>query len=111
MGAMYLELPKPIVTYLAAVDAKDASKLALCFSDDAVVHDEGGDYHGRDAIKAWSEETQRKYNYALEALDTSVTGKTVRVRARVTGSFPGSPIELDYLFTLANDKIISHTIE
>ena len=109
--SMSLKLPKPISTYLAAVDAKDVNMLALCFSEEAVVHDEGGDYRGLDAIKSWSEETQRKYRYAMEALDASVTGKTVRVRAKVTGSFPGSPVELDHLFTLANDKIISLTIE
>ena len=109
--SMSLKLPKPISTYLAAVDAKDVNMLALCFSEEAVVPDEGGDYRGLDAIKSWSEETQRKYRYAMEALDASVTGKTVRVRAKLTGSFPGSPVELDHLFTLANDKIISLTIE
>lgn len=108
---MSVELPKPIATYLTAVEANDVDKLALCFSDVAVVHDEGGVYRGLNAIKSWSEETQRKYKYAMEALDASVTGKTVRVRAKVTGSFPGSPIELDYLFTLANEKIISLKIE
>src|SRR5215510_2571825 len=99
---MSLKLPKPISTYLAAVDAKDANMLALCFSEEAVVHDEGGDYRGLDAIKSWSEETKRKYRYAIEALDSSLTVKSVRVRAKVKGSFPGSPVELDYLFTLAN---------
>ena len=111
MLSMSLKLPKPVAAYLAAVDAKDTDMLTLCFSGDAVVHDEGGVYRGLDAIKSWSEETQRKYRYAMEALDASVTGKTVRVRARLTGSFPGSPVELDYLFTLANEKIISLKIE
>lgn len=108
---MSLELPKPISTYLASVDAKDSEMLALCFSKEAVVHDEGGEYRGLDAIKGWSQETQRKYQYSMEALDASVSGETVRVRAKVTGSFPGSQVELDYLFTLANDKIISLKIE
>ena len=35
MLSMSLKLPKPISTYLAAVDAKDANMLALCFSGDA----------------------------------------------------------------------------
>ena len=108
---MSLKLPQPAATYFDAVDAKDLEMLALCFADEAVVHDEGGTYRGLDAIKSWSAETQRKYKYTVEALDASVTGQTVRVRAKVTGSFPGSPIELDYLFTLANEKIISLKIE
>jgi|SRR5690348_13907059 hypothetical protein len=108
---MSLALPKPIDAYLNAVDAKDVDMLALCFSDEAVVHDEGGVYRGLAAIKSWSEETQRKYKYTVEALDAALTGNTVRVRAKVTGCFPGSPIELDYLFTLANEKILSLKIE
>jgi len=108
---MSLNLPKPIAEYLAAVEVKNLDKLARCFAKDAVVHDEGGAYRGRDAIKSWSEETQRKYAYSMEALELSATGDTVRLRAKVTGNFPGSPVDLDYLFSLANDKIVSLKIE
>lgn len=108
---MTLELPKPIAEYLAAVEEKNSNRLAGCFAEHAIVHDEGGTFRGRDAIKAWSEESQGKYNYTMDALDASVTGDTVRLRAKVTGSFPGSPVELDYLFMLANDKIASLKIE
>ena len=55
--------------------------------------------------------TQRKYEYAMEALDTAMGANSVRVRAKLTGSFTGSPIELDYLFRLRDDKIISLKIE
>ena len=108
---MALKLPKAIAEYLAAVEEKNSNKLAGCFAEAAVVHDEGGTYRGRDEIKAWSEATQDKYNYTMDALDVSVTGDTVCLRAKVTGSFPGSPVELDYLFSLANDKIASLKIE
>jgi len=108
---MSLELPKPVATYLAAVKAKDADMLALCFADDAVVHDEDRDYRGLDAIKSWKRETDAKYRYVLEPLDVSVDGNLVKLRARLTGDFPGSPVELDYTFTLENDKIISLEIE
>ena len=59
------KLPKPIAEYLAAVEEKNSNKLAGCFAENAVVHDEGGTYGGHDAIKAWSEETQGKYNYTM----------------------------------------------
>src|SRR5262245_15681421 len=106
-----LTLPEPIANYLAAVAAKDFDKLVLCFTGDAVVHDEGGTDRRRDAIKSWSEDTQRRYTYAMEVLDASSTGNTVQVRAKVTGSFPGSPVELNYLFTLAKDNIVSLKID
>src|SRR5690242_9400226 len=108
---MALELPRPIAEYLAAAEEKNSDKLAACFAENAIVHDEGGTYQGRGAIKAWSEETQGKYNYTMDALDASVTGDSVGLRATVTGVFPGSPVALDYLFLLANGKIASLEIE
>ena len=108
---MTLRLPEPVATYLAAVQTQDADMLALCFADDAVVHDEDRDYRGLDAIKSWKRETDAKYRYVMEPLDVSVDGNLVKLRARLTGDFPGSPVELDYTFTLANDKIISLEIE
>ena len=104
---MSLRLPKPVTNYLAAVEAKDADMLTLCFADDALVHDEGRDYRGLAAIRSWSQETQRKYHYVMKPLDASVSQKTVKLRARLTGDFPGSPVDLNYKFTLAHDKIIS----
>ena len=29
------------------------------------------------------------------------------MRARLTGEFPGGPVELDHIFKLSNDKIVS----
>jgi hypothetical protein len=104
---MILELPRPVATYLAAEKAKDTDMLVLCFADDALVHDEDRDYRGLDAIRAWKQEAEAKYQYVMEPLDASVSENTVKLRARLTGNFPGSPLELDHTFTLANDKIIS----
>ncbi len=65
---MSLELPKPVATYLAAVKARDADMLALCFADDAVVHDEDREHRGLDAIKSWKQETDAKYRYVAEPM-------------------------------------------
>jgi ketosteroid isomerase-like protein len=104
---MSLKLPRPVAAYLDAVKAKDPNMLDLCFAEDALVHDEDRDYRGLDAIKAWKRDTETKYKYVVEPLDVSVSGDTVNLHVRLTGDFPGSPIELDYTFTLANDKITS----
>ena len=104
---MSLRLPKPVTTYLAAVDAKGTDMLALCFAEDAVVHDEGRDYRGLEIIKSWMQETRAKYQYVVEPLDASVHGRTVILRAELTGNFPGSPIVLRYTFTLTNDDKIT----
>ena len=89
-----LKAPKPVASYLAAEKAKDADMLVLCFADDARVHDESHDYR-----------------YVMEPLDASVSENIVKLRARLTGDFPGSPVELDYTFTVANDKITSLEIK
>ncbi len=104
---MLAKLPQPVVNYLTAVKVQDTEMFALCFTHDARVHDEGRDYKGLDAITAWMKETQTKYKYVIEPLDASVSGNTVKLRARLTGDFPGSPVDLNFTFMLANDKIAS----
>jgi len=104
---MTLEVPRPVATYLAAEQAKDPDLLASTFADDSHVHDEDNDYRGLDAIKAWWQEAQVKYQYVVEPLDASVSGETVSVHTRLTGDFPGSPAEANYTFTIANDRITS----
>ena len=108
---MLAKLPQPVVNYLAAVKAQDTEGSVRCFTDDAQVYDEGRDYRGLDAITAWKKETQTKYKYEIEPLNASVNGNSVKLRARLTGDFPGSPADLDFTFVLANDKITSLEIE
>jgi hypothetical protein len=108
---MNLNLPEPITVYLAADASQDMEALALCFASDAVVRDEGGEYRGVDAIKAWQQDAHAKYSYVLEPLDATVDGQTVKLGVRLSGPFPGSPVEPDYTFTLADGKIASLVIE
>jgi len=99
---MTLDLPKPVAAYFAAeID---------CFAEDAVVHDEGGTHRGRAAIRQWREETAGKYNFTSEPLALERAGEKWVVRSRVTGNFPGSPVELDYAFRLADDQIVELNI-
>jgi ketosteroid isomerase-like protein len=102
---MALSLPAPVTEYLAADKAKDPDRVARCFIEDALVHDENTDYRGIAAIRAWKQSTNAKYAYVVEPLAASVSGQTVKLRARLTGTFPGSPVELDYTFTLADGRI------
>lgn len=105
--AMPLNVPKAVSDYLEAEKAKDASRLALCFTEDGLVHDESQDHRGRDAIRQWKVDADAKYRYVMEPLSAAANGDTVELRARLTGDFPGSPIELDYIFRLVGNKIAS----
>src|SRR6266852_9456353 len=106
-NSMALDVPKPVAEYLAAEEAKDADALSRCFTEDGTVHDEGRDYRGRDAIRQWKQEADTKYRYVLQTVNAQTHGDKVTVRARLTGEFPGSPVELDHIFKLSNDKIAS----
>ena len=104
---MSLKLPNPVASYLAAEKAKDADMLAESFADDATVQDEGHIHRGREAIRSWKRQADTKYQYVMEPLEASVADRVVKIRARLTGNFPGSPVELDHTFTFEDDKITS----
>ena len=104
---MITNLPTPIVIYIAAENRGDSEALAECFVEDAVVRDEDQTMEGLAAIKQWKAETGKKYHHTIEPLASiQKDGKTI-VTNRLTGNFPGSPIELEFVFTLAGNKIAS----
>jgi len=106
-NSMALDLPEPVAEYLAAEEAKDADALSCCFTEDGTVHDEGQGYRGRDSIRQWKQAADAKYRYVLQTVNVRTFGDLVTVRARLTGEFPGSPVELDHVFKLSGDKIAS----
>ena len=99
-----VDLPAPIAAYFTT-DADDAGGVARCFTENGVVIDERREHQGRYAIARWKTEAAAKYHYTSEPLTVDVSGTDVTVMTRVTGEFPGSPIELRYRFTLEGDKI------
>ena len=104
---MSVDLPTSIAIYIAAENRGDTEALAECFADDAVVRDEGQTIEGLAAIKQWKAETKKKYQHAIAPLaSVQKDGKTI-VTNRLTGNFPGSPIELEFAFTLDGNKIVS----
>ena len=102
---MAFDMPEAVAEYLAAEEAKDADALASCFTEDGTVHDEGQDYHGRGSIRQWKQAADAKYRYVLQTVSVQALGVLVTVRARLSGEFPGSPVELDYIFKFSDNKI------
>ena len=99
-----IDLPPPIAAYFAA-DTSGTDAVAQCFSESAVVIDERREHRGRPAITRWKAEATAKYHYTSEPLAVDVSGPEVTVTARVTGDFLGSPVELQYRFTLEGASI------
>ena len=104
---MITSLPTPIAAYIEAENSGDTDALAQCFAEQAVVRDENQTSEGLAAIKQWKAETRKKYQHTIEPLASIQKGNRTIVTNRLTGNFPGSPIELEFVFTLEGDKIAS----
>ena len=104
---MITRLPAPIATYIAVGNRGDTESLAECFAENAVVRDEGQSIKGLIDIKQWMAETKRKYQHTIEPIALAEEDSRTIVTNRLIGNFPGSPIELEFVFTLDADKITS----
>jgi len=100
----YLKLPEPIAAYFNA-DKRDGEAVACCFTTRAVVKDEGQTYSGPAAIKAWKTEASAKYSYVSEPFAVEQKEGRYVVTSRLTGNFPGSPVDLRFVFRLERGKI------
>ncbi|MGX9966737.1 nuclear transport factor 2 family protein [Roseomonas sp. F4] len=99
-------LPPTLATYFAAKNRHDTAALLACFSPDATVRDEGQDITGLPAIRAWIESTSARYAVQAEPLDCREEAGRSLVRARLSGTFPGSPAVLTFRFGLGRDGLI-----
>jgi SnoaL-like domain len=104
---MGIRLPKPIEIYFASENSHDPAAIDTCFAADATVRDESKTVEGLAAIKAWRIETGKKYDHTIEPLAISERDGKVIVTGKVSGNFPGSPINLDHAFELKNNRIVS----
>ncbi len=83
---MPIHLPDVVREYFEADKSSNPDAIAQCFAEDAVVIDEGNTY------------TVKPIAIAPEHGRIVVTG-------HLAGNFPGSPVDLRYIFAFADDKI------
>ena len=103
---MLLSLPDPIAAYFRAQNAHDVDGMLATFASYARVRDEGQELTGSAAIRAWIDDTTRKYRPSATPLGIEQTDDRSIVKVRVSGTFPGSPIELSFRFKL-EDRLIA----
>jgi len=99
-----LNLPAPIAAYFAA-DMRNGEATERCFTEEAVVTDEGRTHSGHAAIAAWKLDASTKYAYTSVPVGLEETSSGYVVTSRVTGNFPGSPVDLQFAFRLERGKI------
>ena len=101
------KLPAPVQAYFAGKRDNDIDAMLAPFAEDAVVQDEGGEMRGLAEIREWMRETIRKYRYTVEITGVEERSVTTSVTCRLTGAFPGSPLDVTYAFALNDAKITS----
>lgn len=105
-----IPLPHPIAAFYHAADVYDAELLAACFTEDAMLVDEGEEYDGPKAVSSHILEANRSANVITEITNCAEKNGETVVTATISGNFDGSPIPLDFHFNLNDGKIKSLNI-
>ncbi len=102
-----MQLPQLIERFVAAQNNYDSKAYTECFTETAIVHDEGKTHTGKAAIRQWIEEANEKYQSQMKPLNYEESGTNGTLTAEVSGTFPGSPIVLQFHLGLKDDLIDS----
>jgi ketosteroid isomerase-like protein len=100
-----MTLPKVLADLVTAQNTANSSAYANCFSDTAIVFDEGKQHKGKAAIKSWIAKANQAYKTKMKPLEYSATKQILE--AEISGTFPGSPLVLTYQFELNEGQIQS----
>ncbi|MCF8453631.1 MAG: nuclear transport factor 2 family protein [Pedobacter sp.] len=100
-----MNLPIVIEDLAKAQNSSDSVAYSNCFSESAIVFDEGKTHKGRIEIEQWIKKANEEYQTAMKPLEYSLTDQILK--AEVSGNFPGSPIVLAYHFELKDGLIQS----
>lgn len=107
---MKTELPAPVAGFFQAHNSGETDNFLDLFTADAVVFDEAHEYRG-DAIKTWIVSAIANYHPLHgEVISLLPDGSQTVATAQVSGTFPGSPVQLRYQFTLRDGKIAALSI-
>lgn len=102
---MTVKLPKSIEAYFDADRDGSPDAVAAAFAENGVVKDKGKTHRGHDAIRKWMADEGKQYTYVVEPFFMATENGKTQVTAHVVGTFPGSPVDLRYIFVLADDKV------
>lgn len=98
--------PCPVIDRLVeALNAHDEDTAAAYFTPQAVVRDGGLEYRGPAAIRHWMQEAFEKYALHLDVTNVSGESPNWTFEARVSGTFEGSPVQLEHRVTTENGKV------
>ncbi|WP_438496435.1 nuclear transport factor 2 family protein [Paenibacillus sp. IHBB 3054] len=108
------QIPAAISKFIDAANKPDPEAFVNCFSEDAVVLDEGKKRIGQKAIKKWSDQYHFGANVTLEPKAVKENKDEVVVTCKLDGTYDKTglpdPLLLEYHFSIVDDKIVSLSI-
>ncbi|MGV3611610.1 MAG: nuclear transport factor 2 family protein [Fluviicola sp.] len=100
-----MNLPTVITNLVTAQNNFDSLAYSNCFSQNAVVFDEGHTHTGRKEIEHWIADANERYKATMKPVSFDETESLLK--AEVSGDFPGSPLVLSYQLDIRNGEIQS----
>ena len=102
-----MNLPKVVADLVETQNSFDSVAYANCFSETAVVFDEGKTHNGRKEIERWIADSNERYKATITPIGFEEKENESLLKAETSGNFPGSPIVLRYHLEIVDELIQS----
>ena len=102
-----MNLPKVVAELVETQNNFDSVAYANCFSETAVVFDEGKTHTGKREIERWIADSNERYKATIKPVSFKEKENESLLMAETSGNFPGSPIVLTYHMEIADELIQS----
>ena len=102
-----MNLPKVASDLVRTQNNFDSVAYANCFSETAVVYDEGKTHKGRKEIEHWIADANARYEATMQPVSFEEIGTESILKAEASWKFDGSPIVLSYHLEIADGLIQS----
>ncbi|HMP83202.1 MAG TPA: nuclear transport factor 2 family protein [Verrucomicrobiota bacterium] len=107
------KLPKPVETYVRAINDRNPAAFESAFATDAVVKDIGREIRGLTAISDWARNEIFAVNVTMELLHVAGRDGQTVITAKIDGTFDRTglpdPLVMEHQITTAGDNIIALT--
>ncbi|PZU88209.1 MAG: hypothetical protein DI529_06080 [Chryseobacterium sp.] len=100
-----MNLPKVVEELIKTQNDFDSAAYAKCFTETAVVFDDGKTHTGKKEIEQWIHKANQDYRATMKPVEYSQTQQTLKTE--VSGNFPGSPITMTYHYEFEDGLIQS----
>ena len=102
-----MNLPKVVSDLVETQNNFDSAAYANCFSETAVVFDEGNTHNGKKEIERWIADSNERYKATIKPVGFEEKETESLLIAETSGNFEGSPIALTYHMKIEDELIQS----